>query len=104
MRSATATARQPATPSLAAFTLYVDGCVRQIATGSAAANDLAELQLREWLHSDAHTLDDGTPIDFTLFDAAILSIGERMAAGDAHAQKRLVHAARVLAERIYAGS
>jgi len=85
------------------FTACVDGCVHQLATAAApAANDPAQTQLRAWLHGAGHALDDGTPIDFALFDAALLSIGERLPAGDAHAQTRLVHAARVLAERIYA--
>ncbi len=96
--------QQTAQVSRADFTACVDGCVHQLATtvATAAANDPAQAQLRAWLHGDARALDDGTPIDFALFDSALLSIGERVPASDALAQKRLVHAARVLAERIYA--
>lgn len=99
----TGKASVPGQPSHADFTACVDGCVRQLAMATAtAANEPAQTQLRAWLHGPGHALDDGTPIDFALFDAAILSIGERLPAGDAHTQTRLVHAARVLAERIYA--
>ncbi len=97
-------AATPRQVSRADFTACIDGCVRELATASVvAANDPAQAQLRTWLHDAGHALDDGTPIDFALFDAAILSIGERVPASDTHTQTRLVHAARVLAERIYAG-
>jgi malate synthase len=107
MRFATATAFQEPIPTVsrADFTACVDGCVHRLASAAVvAANDPAQARLRAWLHGPASALEDGTPIDFALFDAALLSIGERTPASDAHAQKRLVHAARVLAERIYAGS
>src|SRR5438445_13113597 len=95
-------AAQPAATqaiSRADFTACIDGCVRQLAAEPVtAANDPAQAQLRAWLRSDAHALDDGTPIDFALFDSAILSTGERVSAAGSHAQTQLLHAARLLAE------
>lgn len=98
-------AAKPATNAIsrADFTACIDGCVRQLATEPVtAANDPGQAQLRAWLHGDARALDDGTPIDFALFDSAILSIGERVSATGSHAQTRLLHAARLLAESVYA--
>jgi hypothetical protein len=100
----------------AEFVACVDRCVgvliRQadacVATKAPAAgidsipSESAPAQLRAWLNDSKRTLADGTPIDFALFDATILSIEERLPPSDAYAQNRLLHASRLLAESVYA--
>ncbi|WP_347260321.1 hypothetical protein, partial [Rudaea sp.] len=60
-------------------------------------------QLRRWLGDDAARLADGSPIDYALFDDAILSVQERVApAAGAQGLGQLLRAARQVAETIYA--
>jgi len=92
------------------FVGCVDGCVHLlVAEPDAGLTDArrtrieaGQAQLRAWLHSQTQTLDDGTPIDFALFDAAILSIEERVPQRGPQAHVRLLHASRLLAESVYA--
>ena len=100
----------------AEFVACVDRCVRallrqadaSVATDASAPTiesmpgESAPAQLRAWLNDSRRTLVDGTPIDFALFDATILSIEERLPPSDASAQNRLLRASRLLAESVYA--
>ena len=83
----------------------VDSCVLLLVAESKAAIAMlesAQAQLRGWLHSKTQALDDGTLVDFALFDAAILSIEERLPQSGAQGQAHLLHASRLLAESVYA--
>jgi malate synthase len=96
----------------AGFLGSIDLCVRYLAAWLAglgcvpirqrqenvAAAEIARVQLWQWLHSDAATLDDGTPIDFLLFDAAIQRVGERLPRGGLPGQENVTRAAWLLAE------
>ncbi|MGH8122186.1 MAG: hypothetical protein ACREPT_05395 [Rudaea sp.] len=87
------------------FVGCVDYCVRLLVAESRTATatfESAQARLRGWLHGKTQALDDGTPIDFVLFDAAILSIEERLPQSGAQGQARLLHASRLLAESVYA--
>ncbi len=87
------------------FVGCIDGCVHLLVAEPDAGLtriQAGQAQLRAWLHGHTQTLDDGTPIDFALFDAAILSIEERVPQRGAQAHVRLLHASRLLAESVYA--
>ena len=92
------------------FVGCVDGCVHLLVAepdvGLTDARltriEAGQAQLRAWLHGQSQRLDDGTPIDFALFDAAILSIEERVPQRGPQAHMRLLHASRLLAESVYA--
>jgi hypothetical protein len=88
--------------SKADFVGCVDRCVRLLLVAEKTNLRSAHTQLRSWLHGNAQSLEDGTPIDFALFDATILSIEERLPQTGPHAQARLLHASRLLAETVYA--
>lgn len=92
------TADAPATR--AEFAASIDRCVHALICATPVPTALTEL--RRWLRDDAVTLADGTPVDFALFDDAILSIDERIAQTGARSQTQLLHASRQLAESIYA--
>ncbi|MBS0581513.1 MAG: hypothetical protein JSS42_00235 [Proteobacteria bacterium] len=77
------------------FTACVDRCVRALIDGSLSAALAAQTQLRRWLGDDAARLADGSPIDYALFDDAILSVQERVApAAGAQGLGQLLRAAR----------
>jgi hypothetical protein len=99
-RTAFAARMADAPATRAEFTASIDRCVHALIC--AAPVPTALIQLRRWLCDDAVTLADGTPVDFTLFDDAILSIDERIAQTGARSQVQLLHASRRLAESIYA--
>jgi malate synthase len=104
----------------------IDVCVRYLAAWldglgcvpihhlmeDAATAEIARTQLWQWLHrSDAPAgapaggnlrLDDGTPLDFTLFDAALSGIGERLPDHGLPGQGRIAAAAQLLAELTHA--
>ena len=87
------------------FVGCVDRCVRLLVAESKVAIAMlesAQAQLRGWLHSKTQALDEGTLVDFALFDAAILSIEERWPQSGAQGQAHLLHASRLLAESVYA--
>lgn len=44
----------------------------------AATAEIARAQLWQWLHHPGQHLDDGTPVDFTLFDRALLTLPTRL--------------------------
>ena len=101
--------------SRAGFLDHVDACVRHLAAwlGAAAAPDAlhdndftsaerSRVQLWRWLHGGDAALDDGTPIDFALFDAAIQRVGERLPRRGLPGQGNVLRAAWLLAELTYA--
>jgi malate synthase len=66
----------------------------------AATAEISRAQLWQWLHYGgpvALRLEDGTPIDFTLFDTALASVAERVPA-----HPRLQEAADLLARMTHA--
>ena len=104
--------RQPDAPTPQAvvsqreFTACVDRCVSLLLAATATATPVAapaQTQLRDWLGAGVSALEDGTPIDFALFDATILSVEERLPVSGSTARTHLLRAARQLAETIYAG-
>jgi len=100
----------------AGFLGHIDACVRHLAAwlGSlhgdpglvpapeTPAVESARVQLWRWLHSDDARLDDGTPIDFALFDAAIQRVGERLPRRGLPGQDSVLQAAWLLAELTHA--
>ena len=101
----------------AGFLNNIDVCVRYLAAWldglgcvpihhlmeDAATAEISRVQLWQWLHCDsALALDDGTPIDFALFDTAILRIGERLPDHGLPGQDRVAEAARMLTELTHA--
>jgi hypothetical protein len=85
-----------------ADTMHADTMHADMATVESMSSESAPAQLRAWLNDGKGTLADGTPVDFALFDATILSVEERLPPRDAAAQHRLLHASRLLAESVYA--
>jgi len=101
--------------SRAEFLLRIDSCVRYLAallagleSMPAGAESLAaergRVQLWHWLHGGPAFLDDGTPIDFALFDAAIQRVGERLPRRGLPGQEHVLQAACLLAELTHARS
>jgi malate synthase len=96
----------------AGFLDQIDSCVRDLAAmlaGPAAARhsepsraEHARVELWRWLHAGDAMLDDGTPIDFTLFDAAIQRVGERLPRRGLPGQENILQAAWLLAELTHA--
>ena len=94
------------------FLDQIDSCVRDLAAmlcGPAAARpsepspaEQARVQLWRWLHAGSAVLDDGTPIDFALFDAAIQRVGERLPRRGLPGQENILQAAWLLAELTHA--
>ncbi len=76
----------------AGFDNSVEVCVRYLAAWldgqgcvpihwlmeDAATAEISRAQLWQWLHHGDLHLDDGTPVDFTLFDRALLSLPSRL--------------------------
>lgn len=96
--------------SRARFLDHVDSCVRYLAAwlGGAPVPNIdaenARVELWRWLHVDRAALDDGTPIDFALFDAAVQRVGERLPRRGLPGQEKLMQAAWLLAELTHAGT
>ncbi len=94
----------------ASFLDHVDSCVRYLAAwlgGTPVPNAAAErarVELWRWLHVDRAALDDGTPIDFALVDAAVQRVGERLPRRGLPGQEKLMQAAWLLAELTHAGT
>jgi malate synthase len=96
----------------ASFLARIDLCVRYLAawlSGSsprqlddAGVAESARVQLWKWLHCEDVLLDDGTPIDFTLFDTALQRVGERLPRRGLPGQENLMTAALMLAELTHA--
>jgi malate synthase len=99
--------------SRSGFLDHIDSCVRHFAAllggrpGSAWNRDSAppehsRVQLWRWLHDADAVLDDGTPIDFALFDTAIQRVGERLPRRGLPGQENVLQAAWLLAELTHA--
>ncbi len=97
----TASNGAPATRS--DFAACVDRCVHALIDGPQSAALDEQAQLRHWLGDEAITLADGSPIDYALFDDAILSVQERVApTAGVQGLSQLLRASRQVAETIYA--
>ena len=109
--------RGAGTVTRAEFLLRIDSCVRHFAAllaGLLAGGDATpaecesstaereRVQLWHWLHDGNAVLDDGTPIDFPLFDAAIQRVPERLPRRGLPGQEYVLHAACLLAELTHA--
>ncbi|HEX3122637.1 MAG TPA: hypothetical protein VHQ21_04990 [Rhodanobacteraceae bacterium] len=110
--AADATARGAAV-SRAEFLRTIDACVRHLAAMLAGLEptpgddkslnaERGRVQLWRWLHDGNAFLDDGTPIDFALFDRAVATISERLPRHGLPGQERLAQAAWMLAEMTHA--
>jgi malate synthase len=94
----------------------IDVCVRYLAAWldglgcvpihhlmeDAATAEISRTQLWQWLHAADAQLDDGTPIDFELFDAALLRTHERLPANGLPGQVRIAQAASLLGAMTHA--
>jgi malate synthase len=101
----------------AGFLNNIDVCVRYVAAWldglgcvpihhlmeDAATAEISRVQLWQWLHVGGLTFDDGTPLDFAAFDAAIASIRERVDAAGLPGEQMFDTAARLLSEWTHAG-
>ena len=99
------------TVTRAEFLLRIDSCVRYLAAllaglesmpGESSAAERGRLQLWHWLHGGNALLDEGAPIDFALFDAAIQRVGERLPRRGLPGQENVLRAACLLAELTHA--
>lgn len=99
----------------AEFLLRIDSSVRHLAARLAGlestpgadespAAERGRVQLWHWLHDGNAFLDEGTPIDFALFDAAIQRVGERLPRRGLPGQENVLQAACLLAELMHARS
>jgi malate synthase len=106
----------PGTITRSGFLNNIDVCVRYLAAWldglgcvpihhlmeDAATAEISRAQLWHWLHHEGLTLEDGTPLDFALFDQAIHSVSERLPRAGLPGQERLPQAAWMLAELTHA--
>lgn len=100
----------------AGFLNNIDVCVRYLAAWldglgcvpihhlmeDAATAEISRAQLWQWLHVGGQSLDDGTPVDFALFDAAIAGVAERLPGSGLPGQSRIDEATRMLTEMTHA--
>jgi malate synthase len=96
----------------AGFLNNIDVCVRYVAAWldglgcvpihnlmeDAATAEISRAQLWQWLHVGGQKLDDGTPIDMALFDAALASIRVRVDTQGLPGESRFDEAAQLLGE------
>jgi len=101
------------TVSRAEFLHRIDSSVRYLAAllaglestpahGESPNAERGRMQLWHWLHDGNCVLDEGTPIDFALFDAAIQRVGERLPRRGLPGQENVLQAACLLAELTHA--
>ena len=102
--------------SRAGFLANIDVCVRYTAAWldglgcvpihhlmeDAATAEISRAQLWQWLHVGGQRLDDGTPIDFALFDQALAGVAERLPKQGLPGQARIAEAAALLGELTHA--
>jgi malate synthase len=62
----------------------------------AATAEISRAQLWQWLHAGGLAFDNGAPIDFPLFDAALATVRQRLAAAPVPGQPRVAEAAELL--------
>ena len=97
------------------FLVRIDSCVRHLAAllaglepmpcaGETPTAERERVQLWHWLHGGNAHLEDGTPIDFALFDDAIQRVGERLPRRGLPGQENILQAACLLAELTHARS
>ncbi len=100
----------------AGFEGNIDVCVRYLAAWldglgcvpihhlmeDAATAEISRVQLWQWLHVGGQTLDDGTPIDFALFDLALSGVAERLPDSGLPGQTRIADAVHMLGEFTHA--
>jgi malate synthase len=100
----------------AGFLNNIDVCVRYLAAWldglgcvpihhlmeDAATAEISRAQLWQWLHVGGQVLDDGTPVDFALFDAAVSGVAERLPKAGLPGQQKIAEAASMLAEMTHA--
>ena len=100
----------------AGFLAAVDLCVRFLAArlggvgvtvlrsgdDTALQAETARTDLWRWLHAESTRLEDGTPVDFALFDDAIQRVGERLPRRGLPGHENLTRAAWLLAELTHA--
>src|SRR5205809_4337571 len=81
------------TISRAGFEANVEVCVRYLAAWldgqgcvpihwlmeDAATAEIARTQLWQWLHNGSLHLDDGTPVDWALFERALIALPSKLA-------------------------
>jgi malate synthase len=98
------------------FTNNIDVCVRYLAAWldglgcvpihhlmeDAATAEISRAQLWQWLHVGGQVLDDGTPVDFALFDATLAGVAERLPKSGLPGQTRIGEATRMLSELTHA--
>ncbi len=98
------------------FLNNIDVCVRYLAAWleglgcvpihhlmeDAATAEISRVQLWQWLHVGGQKLDDGSPIDFALFDLAISGVAQRLPDSGLPGQSRIPEAVRMLAEMTHA--
>ncbi len=106
----------PGTITRAGFLGNIDVCVRYMAAWldglgcvpihhlmeDAATAEISRAQLWQWLRHGDLRLDDGTPVDYALFDAAIQRIDERLPRTGLIGQARVPQAAWLLSELTHA--
>ncbi len=63
----------------------------------AATAEIARAQLWQWLHHDNVHLDDDTPVDFALFEDALLNLSSRLAGEALPGKARVGEASAMLA-------
>jgi malate synthase len=94
----------------AGFTANLDVCVRYLAAWldglgcvpihhlmeDAATAEISRAQLWQWLHVGGQRLDDGTPVDFALFDGLLATVAERLPQEGLPGQARIAEAAQLL--------
>ena len=64
----------------------------------AATAEISRTQLWQWLHVGGLKLDDGTPIDFALFDLALSGVAERLPESGLPGQARIPEAVKLFGE------
>lgn len=110
---------QPATGTISAagFEANIDVCVRYLAAWlgglgcvpihhlmeDAATAEISRAQLWQWLHSDGLALNDGTAIDFALFDRVLAGCKARLPSSGLPGQGQVDTAIAMLAELTHAG-
>lgn len=98
--------------SRAGFLNNIDVCVRYLAAWldglgcvpihhlmeDAATAEISRVQLWQWLHVGGLKLEDGTPIDFALFELALSGVAERLPESGLPGQARIPEAVKMLGE------
>jgi malate synthase len=109
-------APSPGTITRAGLLNNIDVCVRYVAAWldglgcvpihhlmeDAATAEISRAQLWQWLHVGGQQLDDGTALDFALFDSLLATVSTRLPGEGLPGQARLAQATQLLGEMIRA--